>query len=144
MIQNGRVGLDSQLVTPAGGEAVKGAVVFVMGSGGGDVRDYVRGYKEQLVESIFLPRDIAILHLALLAFGELDSMVPPEQNSERFNEIFPTAAPANITWFTTLRSDHMFRITDTVCFDYYGFIDNPHSEEFRTVLTGWVDENVAR
>ena len=290
MIQNGRAGLDSQLVTPAGGEAVKGAVVFVMGSGGGNVRDYVPGYKEQLVESIFLPRDIAILYVnkrgagdssgswkwgsierrtddilaavnylrtlpeidpdaigvighsqggwvvqlagsldpriafvvslagptvtvaeqdlarvelglrcegytdddlarelakrdrahqrmiavggwfpffelrymhnilpydpadalrglsqpTLLAFGELDSMVPPEQNSERFNEIFPTGAPKNITWFTTPRSDHMFRITDTVCFDYYASIDNPYSEEFRAVLTGWVDENVVR
>lgn len=81
---------------------------------------------------------------ALLAFAELDSMVPPDQNRTRFEEIFPKGAPSHVTWFTAESTDHMFRITDTVCFDYDASLNNSYSEEFRTFLGAWIDANVKK
>jgi pimeloyl-ACP methyl ester carboxylesterase len=78
----------------------------------------------------------------LLAFAELDSMVPPEQNRTRFGEIFPNGAPQNITWHEAEKTDHMFRITDTICFDWEASLENPYSEEFRRFLAAWVDRNI--
>jgi len=90
----------------------------------------------------FDPRE-AIRNLTqptLLAFGELDSMVPPTPNRERFDEIFAdTGVPTNITWHEAASVDHMFRITDTTCFDYEASIGNPYSQGFVDYLETWVD-----
>lgn len=62
VVQNGRARLEAELVLPADGEKTKGAVVFICGSGAADFRNYIPGFTEQLVESIFLPRDIAVFY----------------------------------------------------------------------------------
>jgi len=77
-----------------------------------------------------------------LAFSELDSMVPPDQNRARFDEIFPQGPPANMTFHVSSSTDHMFRMTDTICFDYEASIGNPYSEEFRLFLGKWLDNSV--
>ena len=67
-------------------------------------------------------------------------MVPPQPNRERFDEIYAeSGVPANMTWHTAVNTDHMFRMTDTICFDYEGSIDNPYSEDFVAYLEGWID-----
>ncbi|TFG60021.1 MAG: alpha/beta fold hydrolase [Spirochaetales bacterium] len=288
-VQNGRIKLEAMLVVPAGGAAAKAAVVFVGGSGASNVLDYAAGFTDRLIESIYLPRDIAVFYLnkrgtgksmgnwkfgsieqqaydllaavrylrdlpvidadrvgiaghsqggwvvqlagsldprvafvvsmagpsvmvrehdlkrveiqlhcegvegeelnkkvekrdrahnimifvgkwfpffelrlmsnilpfdpapalktltqpVLLAFAELDSMVPPDQNLGRLNEIFPNGLPSNMTQFTTPKADHLFHITDTICFDYEASLAKPYSEEYRRFLAAWIDENVA-
>jgi uncharacterized protein len=69
-ITNGRVRLEAELVLPTGGAAAKGAVVFVVGSGSGSFRDYVSGLTEQLIESIYLPHDVAVFYFNKRGVGE--------------------------------------------------------------------------
>ena len=77
----------------------------------------------------------------LLAFGGLDNMVPPEPNRDRMNEIFAaTGVPSNFTWYTAANTDHMFRMADTICFDYEASIGNPYSDEFVAYLEEWVNQ----
>jgi len=288
--ESGSARLEAVLVTPTGGRNLKGAVVFIGGSGSSKIGDYTPGFLEELVESIFLPRDIAVFYYnkrgigkstgnwkwgsierraedtlaavsylsklpgidpqqiglfghsqggwvvqeaggrdsglafvislagpvvtvreqdrkreeinfecegmendelerrlvrldrkhalkirvgrwfpffelrlmsnilpynpaealkavtspTLLAFAEMDSMVPPEQNRNRFDEIFPDGSPSEITWHVADSTDHMFRITDTICFDYSASLENPYSQDFRRYLGSWVDEIVIR
>jgi len=75
----------------------------------------------------------------LLAFGGLDNMVPPAPNLERLEDIFPAGVPSYITTHVADATDHMFRITDTICFDYEGSIGNPYSEPFVAYVESWVD-----
>jgi hypothetical protein len=69
-------------------------------------------------------------------------MVPVDQNRPRFDEFFPNGAPANITWHAEPNTDHLFRITDTICFDYSGESHPPYSTSFVKYLESWVDEHV--
>lgn len=66
----GRVQLEAELLMPAGGSPEKGAVVFATGSSGRSFRDYPAGVREQLIESIYLPRDIAIFYVNKRGAGE--------------------------------------------------------------------------
>ena len=66
----GRIQLEAELVWPQGGQDVKGAVVFATGSGGRSFRDYPPGVREQLIESIYLPRDIAVFYVNKRGAGE--------------------------------------------------------------------------
>ena len=69
-VTSGRVRLEAELVMPAGGANVKGAVVFSVGSGGGSFRDYVPGFEERLIDSIYLPRDIAVFYFNKRGVGK--------------------------------------------------------------------------
>jgi pimeloyl-ACP methyl ester carboxylesterase len=75
----------------------------------------------------------------LLAFGGLDNMVPPEPNLERLEEIFPAGVPSYITAHVADSTDHMFRMANTICFDYEASIGNPYSDPFVAYLESWVD-----
>ena len=69
-VTSARVRLEAELVMPAGGEDVKGAVVFSVGSGGGNFRDYIPGFEERLIDSIYLPRDIAVFYFNKRGVGK--------------------------------------------------------------------------
>lgn len=70
MVLNGGVQLEAELVWPGGGQELKGAVVFATGSSGRSFRDYPPGVREQLIESIYLPRDIAVFYVNKRGAGE--------------------------------------------------------------------------
>ena len=77
----------------------------------------------------------------LLAFAGFDSMVPVDQNWPRFQQIFPDGTPENITWHTAPAADHLFRTTDTVCFDYSGASRPPYADRFVEYLAAWIGEH---
>ena len=56
IVRDGRTQLEAELVVPVGDATAKAAVVFVGGSGTANFSDYVPGFTDRLVESIFLPR----------------------------------------------------------------------------------------
>jgi dipeptidyl aminopeptidase/acylaminoacyl peptidase len=74
-----------------------------------------------------------------MVFAEHDSMVPPEQNRRRFDEIFSAGSPDNFTWYVEADSDHLFRTTDTVCFDYFQSLEAPFSPGTQDTIAHWVD-----
>lgn len=69
-ITTGGMRLEAELVMPAGGAEVKGAVAFSVGSGAGSFRDYIPGLTERLIESIYLPRDVAVFYFNKRGVGE--------------------------------------------------------------------------
>lgn len=80
----------------------------------------------------------------LMAFAEYDSMVPPEQNRLRLEEIFSDGVPENFTWYVEDDSDHLFRTTDSVCFDYYKSLESPFSPDIQGAIAGWIDSQQLR
>jgi dipeptidyl aminopeptidase/acylaminoacyl peptidase len=69
-IPSGNAEIEAELVIPEGGSDRKGAVIFSGGSGAGGFQNYVPGFNEELLESLFLPRDIAVLYINKRGVGE--------------------------------------------------------------------------
>ena len=61
--------LEIELIVPAGGRAVKPAVIFAGGSSPVDFRDYEKDFRETLIEEVFLPRDIAVVYVNKRGLG---------------------------------------------------------------------------
>lgn len=80
----------------------------------------------------------------LMAFAGYDSMVPPEQNRRRFDEMFGIEWPDNFDWYVEAGSDHLFRTTDTFCFDYYESLESPFSPNIGAAVGDWVDTLAVR
>ena len=75
----------------------------------------------------------------LLAFAEHDFFVDASQNQIRLEELFPSGLPMHITTYTTPEADHMFRDTDTICFDWEKSLNAPYSDAFLSFLNQWLD-----
>ncbi|TFH05803.1 MAG: alpha/beta fold hydrolase [Spirochaetales bacterium] len=83
----------------------------------------------------------------LLAYGTLDNMAPSADSRQRLDEIFPGGDPANITFYAAESTDHFFRITESICPDFFSaddeWLNKPYSEDFRTYLGSWLDTVLA-
>ena len=76
----------------------------------------------------------------LLAFGELDYLVPPAENYERFDEIFGSGgSPAYVTLHTVANANHGFKVVESMCESYEDSLSKPYSDEFADYLGSWVD-----
>jgi len=62
--------LEIELIVPEGGRAAKPAVIFAVGSNAADFRDYTPGFRETLIEDVFLPRDIVVVYVNKRGLGE--------------------------------------------------------------------------
>jgi uncharacterized protein len=62
--------LEYEIMVPTGGAELKPAVVFAVGSGTSGYQNYAPGFREELIESIFLPRDYAIYYFNKRGVGD--------------------------------------------------------------------------
>jgi pimeloyl-ACP methyl ester carboxylesterase len=74
----------------------------------------------------------------LLVFGEMDPIVPPDQNLERLDEVFGGDVPDNLTTAVIADSQHLFRLVDTECTIYQDFLSGTPSDELVQVLQEWL------
>lgn len=77
----------------------------------------------------------------LMYFAELDSMVSLEANMQALDDIFPQYIPGNFQIETIAQADHLFRLTDTVCFDY--FRHGNYAEQLSQSLDEWLSTLVS-
>ena len=69
-IASGNARLEYELVVPTGGAELKPAIAFAVGSNVDGYQNYTPGFREELLESIFLPRDYAILYFNKRGVGD--------------------------------------------------------------------------
>ena len=77
----------------------------------------------------------------LFVFAGLDSYVPAKENMERYDEIFHDGPPENLSTVVIENTDHLFHLTDTVCFEWEQSIRKPYSKELVAVLEAWLTEH---
>jgi pimeloyl-ACP methyl ester carboxylesterase len=69
-VQSGDIHLEVEIITPAGGNLVKPAILFVPGSGNTIYQSYAPGLLEKYVQNIFFPRDFAVVYVNKRGLGE--------------------------------------------------------------------------
>ena len=82
----------------------------------------------------------ALSQPTFLAYAEFDAFVDAAQNKLRLEEIFPNKMPSNLSLHIASGVDHMFRETDTVCFDWEASLDAPYNSSFLVNLNSWLDD----
>lgn len=76
----------------------------------------------------------------LIALGDRDNMAYADSNIARLYEIFNNEIPDNITVYKAIDCDHFFKITDSLCFDYYNSLELPVSQTFLNFYSNWLEE----
>lgn len=76
----------------------------------------------------------------LLVFGEMDSLVPPDENLARFTEIFNDRSPKHLTAIVVADSNHLFRSVDSICAIYEFALSGMPSIELTEVMHNWLNE----
>ena len=64
----------------------------------------------------------------------------PDQNLERFDEIFDLNPPEHLTAVVIDGANHSFRLVDTPCTTWEQSLTQPFSEELTGVLGDWLTE----
>jgi pimeloyl-ACP methyl ester carboxylesterase len=86
------------------------------------------------------PREVikSVCCPGLFVFAEFDSMVPPKENLQRFAEMWGDNFPEHLSTVVIPGADHLFNLTDTVCFDWEQSIRKPHAAALVQVLRDWL------
>jgi uncharacterized protein len=74
----------------------------------------------------------------LFLFAQHDIFVPPAQNIEYLNKLFPHGLPSYFEIYTQDGIDHSFHETDRPCLDWTYTAHNPYAKNLRDYLTGWI------
>lgn len=74
----------------------------------------------------------------LMAFAGSDSIVSLDDNLERLRDMFPTELPELLKVIVIDDADHLFRLTNTLCFDY--FRHGEFAEQLHFELNRWLNE----